>query len=141
MTVGNPAPGFPGVRTTPGFEPAPNAEPLGALTGAPPRTKFYSRPVIPAVAVGVGGNEATQIVDGTAANRVAVLLAPDVGFTIFIGPSGVSPATGLALPPGQPYEAILVGLQDLYAVSNAPVWLPLQVQVAPVLMAERERKL
>lgn len=130
-----------GVRSTPNFQPAPNSQPLGALSGAPPRTHFYSRPVIPASAVGVNRQEQTRIVLGTPENRVAILTAPLVGWTIYIGDSGVSPQTGLALPPGLAYEVILPGLQDVYAVTDAPVYLSLQVQIAPVLMAERQRRL
>jgi hypothetical protein len=128
-----------GTRATPGFVPAPNSEPLGSLTGAPPRTQFYSRPVIPAASIGVNGAEPTLIVAGMAPNRVAILTAPLIGFTVYIGDAGVTPQNGLALTPGLNYEAVLVGLQELYAVTDAPVYVPLQIQVAAVLMAERER--
>jgi len=131
---------IPGVRMTPAFRPTPNSEPLGALTGAPVRTIFRSYQVIPASAVGVGGNEATQIVPPTAANRLVVLLAPAVNFRIYIGDSGVTPLTGFALPVGQPYDAVIPGLQDIYAVTDAPVFLRLQVQIAPILYAEQQRK-
>jgi hypothetical protein len=138
MAFDNPA--IVGVRATPGFVPAPNSKPLGSKTGAPPRTQFYSRPVIPATMLGQGGGSPTQIVAGTAENRVAILTAPLIGFTVYIGGSGVTPQNGLALTPGLNYEAILPGLQELFAVTDAPVFVPLQVQVAPVLMAERERE-
>lgn len=127
------------VRATPGYQPAPNSEPLGAMTGAPPRTQFYSRPIIPASQLGAAGGSPTLIVAGTAPNRVAILTAPLIGFTVYIGDAGVTPQNGLALTPGLNYEAVLVGLQELYAVTDAPVFVPLQIQVAPVLMAERER--
>lgn len=133
--MAGPSQGFglvPGVRATPVFQPAPNSEPLGSLTGAPPRTQFYSRPIIP-------GLTPTQIVVGAAPNRVAILTAPLIGFNIFIGDAGVSVRNGLALTPGLNYEAILVGLQELFACTDSPVAVPLQVQVAAVLMAERER--
>jgi hypothetical protein len=120
-----------GIRATPGVTPSPNSKPLGAKTGAPPRTQFYNRPIGPA---------ATQLVAGTAENRVAILTAPLIGFTVFIGMPGVTPLTGLALPPGLNYEAILPGLQELWAVTDSPVPVAVQVQVAPVLMAERERE-
>ena len=71
---------------------------------------------------------------------MVTLTAPHVGFAIYIGDSGVSPANGLALPPGRDYVVQLVGLQELYAVTDAPVYLPLQIQVSPILFAERERK-
>lgn len=139
--IGNPGPLIAaGVRATPAFSPTPNSVPLGALTGAPVRTIFRSYQIIPASAVGVGGNEATLIVPPTAANRVISLLAPAVNFRIFIGDSGVSPGVGLALPAGQPYETIIPGLQGVYAVTDAPVFLVLQVQIAPILYAEQQRK-
>lgn len=121
--------------------PSPNSEPLGALTGAPPRTRFYSTNVIPSSAVGMSRQEPTRIVDGAAPNRVVILTAPIIGFTIYIGDASVTPQNGLALVGGLAYEAILPGLQDLYAVTDAPVYLPLQVQIAAVLLAERQRKL
>ena len=136
---GNPG-GIVGVRATPNQVPAPNSEPLGAKTGAPPHVRFYSTLVIPFSAIGVRGAEPTQIIPPTPPNRVCILTAPLVSFTIYIGDSGVSPATGLALTPGLNYEALLVGLQELYAVTDAPVFLPLQIQISPVLFAERERK-
>jgi hypothetical protein len=127
---------IPGVRTTPNvYEPAPNAEPVGANTGAPPRTQFFSRLVTP-----VSTKNSTQLVGPTPENRVAIITAPVVGFTVYIGESGVTPQTGTPLTPGVPYEAILVGLQPLYAVTDAPVYLRVGVQVAIVLAAERQRK-
>lgn len=138
---GNPGPLISaGVRATPAFQPTPNSEPLGALTGAPVRTIFRSYQIIPASAVGAGGNEAVLIVPPTAANRVISLLAPAVNFRIYIGDSGVTPQNGYALPPGQPYETVIPGLQDIYAVTDAPVFLRLQVQIAPILYAEQQRK-
>jgi hypothetical protein len=137
--LGNPSPGIiPGVRTTPNvYEPAPNAEPVGADTGAPPRTQFFSRLVVPASTT---KDNATLLVLGTPENRVALITAPAVGFTVYIGDSGVSPDNGAPLTPGVPYEAILPGLQPLYAVTDAPVYLRVGVQVAIVLAAERQRK-
>jgi hypothetical protein len=131
---------IPGARVTPAFQPTPNSEPLGALTGAPVRTILRSYQIIPASAVGLKGNEATLIVPPTAPNRVIILLAPTVNFNIYIGASGVDPKVGFALPQGQPYETILPGLQELYAVTDAPVYLRLQVQIAPILYAEQQRK-
>jgi hypothetical protein len=126
------APPVAGVRASPNFQPTPNSVPQGAMTGAPIRTQLFSRPI---------NAQPTQIVIGTKENRVAILLAPVVGFTIFIGDSSVNERGGFALPPGQTYEVILPGLQELYAITNAPVTLQLQIQVAPVLMAERERRM
>jgi hypothetical protein len=128
-----------GVRAQPGVAPAPNSQPAGARTGAPPRTKLYSRQVMPFSALGTNSNEATLIISGTPENRVSILTAPLVGFRIYIGDSGVSPQTGLALPPGLAYDVPLVGLQDVYAVTDAPVYLPLQILISIVLMAEQQR--
>jgi hypothetical protein len=129
-----------GSRSTPNQVPTPNSEPLGAKTGAPPRVRFYSTKIIPFTAIGVRGAEPTQIIPPTPPNRLITLTAPFVGFTIYIGDSGVSPTTGLALPPGRDYQAQLVGLQELYAVTDAPIYMTLQIQVSPILFAERERK-
>ncbi len=104
------------------------------MTGAPVRTRLYSQPI-------AAGTKQTMIVTGTKENRVAILLAPIVGFYVFIGDAGVGVRNGFQLPPGQPYEVILPGLQELFAVTNSPVSLQLQIQVAPVLMAERERRM
>jgi hypothetical protein len=135
--LANPAPGLPGVRATPNvYEPAPNAEPVGANTGAPPQTQFTSRLVVPA-SVGKGP---TQLVGPSPENRVALITAPAVGFTVYIGDASVTPDTGLPLTPGIPVEALLVGLQPLYAVTDAPVYLRVGLQISIVLAAERQRK-
>lgn len=112
------------------------ADVLGALTGAPPRTKTGKRMVAP-----FNGNlEPVRIVEGNRQSRVVTLTAPAVGFTIWVGGTDVEPGVGIALPPVIPYDFILPGLQDLYAVTDAPVFLPLQVQVAPLLIGDRERR-
>ena len=123
---------FQSARATPSFSPAPNSEPTGALSGVPPRTLHMRRDVT---------NKAMQIVLGTPENRVVVLTAPFVGYTILIGDSSVLPQNGLALTPGLAYTTGLMGLQDLYAVTDAPdpVKISLQIQVSIVLMAERQR--
>ncbi len=129
MAAGGPL--IAGVRATPGLIPTPNSEPTGYLTGAPVLTRFFGATVMTA---------SQQIVEGAANNRVVILLAPIIGFTVFIGAAGVTPGTGLALPPGQPYEALLPGLQELHACTDAPTPLRVQVQVASVLFAERQRR-
>ena len=121
-----------GGRHSPAYQPVPNSLPAGSKTGAPPRTRFYARPIQP-------GGAPLEIVEGTPPNRSVVLIAPVVGFNVFIGDSGVSTQNGLQLTPGIPYYLSLVGLQPLYAVSDAPVPLVLGVQVSIVLMAEQER--
>lgn len=128
--LSNPGPGMVGVRAQPSVTPVPNSTPVGAQTGAPPRTQFRT--------VSIPGT-AVQIVAPTPENRVAVLTAPNVGFSIYIGGAGVTPATGLALPPGLSYELPLPGLQEVYAVTDAPVWMKLRVAVSVVLMAEQAR--
>lgn len=55
----------PGARATPNQVPAPNSEPLGAKTGAPPHVRFYSTLIIPFSAIGVRGAEPVQIVPPT----------------------------------------------------------------------------
>lgn len=135
------SPGIPGTRATPGFEPTPNSEPTGALTGAPPRSRGFQARVIPATAVGVNRQTPTQIAMATRENRIVILLAPAVGFTVYIGESGVTPGIGLPLPAGLPYEYLLVGNQELFAVTDAPVFVQVGVQISSVLLADRERKL
>ena len=96
----------------------------------PPRTQYYKRDITEA---------ALQIVLGTSENRIVLLTAPLVGFTIWIGDASVNPEIGLALTPGLAYSTALIGLQDLYAVTDLPVPISLQIQVSIVLMAERQR--
>jgi len=120
-----------GSRHTPGVEGAPNAEPVGALSGAPPRTALYRRLI-------TGNPQA--IVTGTPENRTVTLVPPLVGWTIYVGDASVSPASGIALIPGLNNIINIPGLQDLWAVTDAPIALPLSVQIAIVLMAEQQRR-
>lgn len=129
-----------GVRATPGYRPTPNSVPAGAKTGAPPRTRLYNVQVIPFSAIGRAGNEVSEIVQGTPENRIVILTAPAVGWTIFVGDSGVSPQNGMALLPGQATDIPLPGLQSLFAVTDAPVYLQLQILTSIVLLAEQARK-
>lgn len=140
MGLGQPGPGALAARS-PSYQPVPNAVPAGANTGAPPRTKFYSRLVIPASAVGAAGtnNVPTEIVPGTPENRIAYITAPSNSGTVYIGDASVTPQTGLPLVPGLPYPASLVGLQDLFAVTDAPTYVRVGVQVAIVLASEQAR--
>lgn len=120
------------------------SRPLGYRTGAPPRTVLRSFQVIPFVAVGkvIQGRsqQATRIVEADTASRSVVLTAPFVGFSIYVnGDEDVQPGNALRLPPGLPYEIPLVGHQALFAVTDAPVFLTLNVQVAPYLIGDRER--
>lgn len=120
-----------------GAAPAPNSEPLGARTGAPVRTALKSVQVAPAG----GPSGSTLVVEPTRESRVITFVAPLVDFSIFIGDAGVQPGGGLSLPPGLPYDIVLPGLQPLYAVTNAPVYLSLRVQIAPILIGDNQRRL
>lgn len=120
------------------------ARPLGSQTGAPPRTRLRTVQVIPASAVGRIiqhiAQPATEIVQDDMQSRIAILTAPLVSFSIYISDfEGVTPRDGMALTPGLPYEVILVGRQPLYAVTDAPVYLPLRVQTSAILIGDRER--
>ena len=112
------------------------AEVLGSLTGAPPYTKTAKLLIAPFD----GNREPARIVAAHRQSRVITLSAPVVGFTIFVGGSDVQPGVGIALPPLIPYDFILPGYQELYAVTDAPVFLPLQLQIAPLLIGDRERR-
>ena len=138
--VGNPGgaeAAFTAVAPGPGLSQV-GAEVLGSMTGAPPRTQAFSVQVPP----DIQGQQPVRIVAQDRASRVVTLTAPAVGFTVFVGGPGViaGGSTGVALTPAIPYDFILPGLQDLYAVTDAPVFLRLQVQVAPLLIGDRERR-
>ncbi len=78
----------------------------------------------------------------TRENRFVTLIAPAVGFTIYVGQTeSVGVNNGLVLPPGQPYEISLPGKQALFLSSNAPVSLRVSVQIAAALAGDLERKL
>lgn len=116
--------------------------PLGAKTGAPPWSQFRSYQIVPASAVGIGGRQATLVVDAAAASRSITFIAPSVGFSVFVGGAGVSNnpgSNGYALPPGLPHEIIVPGNQSIYAVTDAPVFLTLRIQIAALLVGDRER--
>ncbi len=114
-------------------QPQVGTRPLGWRTGAPPRTVLTSIPIIPA-----GFGAATQIVLATAESRLVTLTAPLVGFSIYVGDSGVK-ITDMALTPGIPYAIPIVGNQELWAITDAPVYIPLRIQIAPLLNGDRER--
>ncbi len=105
---------------------------LGAHTGAPPRTVVRAVQILP-------GGTPTQIVFQTRENRIITMTAPFVGFSIFIGDSGVQ-AADFSLPPGLPFDLPIPGFQELYAVSNAPVLLSLKLVISPMLIGDRERR-
>ena len=111
----------------------PNSRSAGAYTGAPTQTQFLAAPITPGAA--------SLIVPQTRENRFIIITAPFVGFSIFVGGSGVSILNGLRLPAMLPYEITLPGNQALYAVSNAPVRLQLSLQIAPAITGDIERRL
>lgn len=86
------------------------------------------------------GPTTVQIVPADPASRVIVLTAPLVGFTIFVGDAGVQTNGGLALPRGLPYEFVLPGMQELFAITDAPVFLPVVIQAAAILVGDRQRR-
>jgi len=137
-TFGNPGAESLG-STSNGIPGQANAEVLGSETGAPPPTDLFSAQVIPESAL-VGGAEPTLIVPAGRASRLVTLSAPFVGFSIYVGNAGVRANSGHALPAFLPYQIVLPGNQPLYAVTDAPAWLPLRVQVAPILIGDRERR-
>jgi hypothetical protein len=119
-------------RSNPTWRPTPNSEPEGSMTGAPVRTVLRSVPLLP--------NVATVVAPGTRENRVLLITAPDISFTVYVGDSSVSALTGYAVPPGQQVEIPLVGLQEVYAVTDAPVTVRVQIQISMILAAETERR-
>ena len=119
------------------LRPQPNSKPLGYYQGAPPQTRFSAALVKPAVF----GREPTCIVMSTRENRIVTVTAPLVPFRIFVGSASVSVSQGTALTPGIPYEISLPGDQGLYAVTNAPVYLRLEVQIAAAMAGDLERRM
>jgi hypothetical protein len=124
---------FSSARVTPGAQPTPNSEPMGAITGTPVRTRTFSRPVQPGAA--------QVIVSETRENRIAFITTPAVGFTFFVGEAGVTPDVGMPLAPGQVTEVPLPGFQPLYICHNGPVPIRVGIAISAILMAERERRL
>ena len=112
----------------------PFSKPLGAYTGAPTQTQLVNSLV-------GAGIVPTCIVPSTRENRFVTLTAPLVAFTVFVGGAGVSLNQGTALTPGLPYEISLPGNQAIYAVSNCPIALRLQIQIAAALAGDLERRL
>jgi len=113
----------------------PNTRPLGFYTGAPPPTQLRRIQIAPSTL------PAVCITPITRENRFVTLTAPLVAFTIYIGGADVSAAGGTPLPPGIPYEVSLPGNQALYAISDAPIYLRLSVQIAAALSGDLERRL
>jgi hypothetical protein len=120
----------------------PNTQPLGHYTGAPPATRLTQVPVTPIVNGAGLIQQPTLIVAETRENRFITLTAPLVAFSIYINDAAnFSVQSSLSLTPGIPYEVSLQGGQKLYAVTDAPVFLPLRVQIAAAIASDTERRL
>jgi hypothetical protein len=117
-----------------------NSVPLGSATGAPPWARSQQIAVLPFTAIN-NRQQATLVAERARQNRVITFIAPAVAFNIFIGDSGVKPGVGLALPPGSAFDIIIPGGQEVYAVTDAPVYLPVQIFAAPLLTGDKERKM
>lgn len=124
-------------RTADDFEPQPNSQPLGAVTGVPPATRVYGVQVSnrPGGVLLVGPDRASRSIRVT---------APNVPFGVFVGVGagggGDSPnINGFPIAPLLPYEIILLGYQTVWAATNSPVFLQVLVQVSPLLIGDRER--
>lgn len=132
-SIGTPGVVAAGIRAQPTVAPVPNNVPAGAQTGAPPRTQLYSRLVIPA-----GKGQATLLVPPTPENRVVAVRPPNTAFALYVGDQSVNPASGFAVPTiGE--DIPLPGLQGLWAVTDAPTYVRVNVYVSIVLMAEQAR--
>lgn len=120
----------------------PGGRPLGYLTGAPPRTQLVQVNVTPIMnALGVL-QVPTLIVPCTPENRFITIMAPLIAFAILVSPSAsFNPASSFTLPPGLPYEMSLPGNEELYAVTTSPVFVALQIQLAPAIAADTQRRL
>lgn len=138
--------GDPSLPATTAADPAlgrqPGGRPLGFYTGAPPRTQLTQVNVTPNVnALGVV-QQPTLIVPATTQNRFVTLSAPLLAFAILVSPEASFNAfSSHTLLPGVPYEISLPGNEQLFAVTTAPVFVPLQIQIAPAIASDTERRL
>lgn len=123
------------VGTSTGSGPQVNSLPMGALTGAPPRVFFRTVQIKP-----ISTGEPTLVVLAERQSRSVTLISPLVGFPILFGGSDVGSGGGIALPAGLPYDFLLPGGQEIYAVVDGPIYLPLRVQIAALLIGDRERR-
>jgi hypothetical protein len=121
-------------RAQPSVAPVPNAVPAGAQTGAPPRVSFFGRLVAPS-----STRKPTLIAPGTPENRVLTVTTPSVPFTIYLGGPDVTPNNGMPLPQGQTIEIPIVGLQEIWAITDAPTYQKIGGLISIVLMAEQAR--
>lgn len=120
----------------------PNTQPVGTLTGAPPRTQLFQLRVTPVVNSAGVLQVPTRIVPATRENRFITLVAPLTGFLIYVkSEAAFNLLSDLSLPPGLPYEISLPGNQELFAVTDAPIFLSLRVQVTAAISSDTERRL
>jgi hypothetical protein len=120
----------------------PNTQPLGFYTGAPPVTRLTQLPVTPIVNGAGVIQQPTLIVPETRENRFVILTAPFVAFSIYVNiDANFNVQSSLSLTPGLPYEISLQGGQKLYAVTDAPVFLLLRIQIAAAIASDTERRL
>jgi hypothetical protein len=120
----------------------PQGRPLGSETGAPSRTSLSQMLVTP-ITNGAGVVQSpTKIVPCTRENRFVTLTAPFNNFAIYVNVDpNLNPRSSLALPPGLPYEITLAGNQDLWAVTDAPTFQTVRIQIAPAIASDTERRL
>ena len=135
LSGGSPVAGIPGIvaagiRAQPTVQPVPNNVPVGAQTGAPPRTRMYSRLILP--------GQRTLLVDASPENRVVSIQPPNVKATLYVGDPGLTVGTGMAISAGG-QEIPIVGLQEVWAVTDSPTAMRVNVYVSIVLMAEQAR--
>lgn len=117
---------------TPLFIGGANSQPLGARTGVPSQTRLFTRQV---------RNQATMLEGPNKQNRVVKVTAPDLPFGVYVSTDSGVDTRGAALPPGQETEIIIPGFQTVWAITDAPgIWIPVKVQVAPLLAGDRERE-
>ena len=109
----------------------PNSQALGAVTGAPARPQLFQMQV---------SSAGVRLVAPDKQSRSIVVTAPAVNFGIFLSLTGRPDVRGFPIPPLIPYELIVPGFQELWAATNAPVWVPVLVQEAPLLIGNRERR-
>jgi len=84
----------------------------------------------------------TLIVPETRENRFITLIAPRNNFAIYIdGAPNLNVLSSLALPAGLPYEVSLPGNEGLWAVTDSPTFQTIQIQIAPAIASDLERRL
>lgn len=117
---------------TPLFIGGANSQPLGARTGVPTQTRVFTRQV---------RNQATLLEGPNKQNRVVKVIPPDLPFGVFVSTDSGVDARGSAISPNREFEIIIPGFQSVWAITDAPgIWIPVKVEVAPLLAGDRERE-